>query len=129
MNKLAVLGLAVAALASPLTANASTHRAAAGRASRSPVTVANQFVTAANRGDYATVCRLYSRRYLKVSLAACRSFYRWGANIYGPFDYRIVRRFRLESGRWRIDLIRWKHPSFIELARERSGWRIVAGGW
>ena len=91
--------------------------------------VATKFVTAANRGDYATVCRLYSRRYLKVSQAACRSLYRWGASIYGPFDYRVIRRHKLASGHWRIDLIRWQHSSFIELARERTGWRIVAGGW
>lgn len=91
--------------------------------------VAYEFVAAANRGDYAAVCRLYSTRYLKVSRAACCSLYEWGASIYGPFDYRIVRRRRLDSAHWRFDLIRWRHPSFIELAHERKGWRIVAGGW
>jgi hypothetical protein len=91
--------------------------------------VANQFVDDANRGDYAAVCRLYSTRYLKVSRAACCSLYQWGASIYGPFDYRIVRSRRLKSAHWRFDLIRWRHPSFIELAHERKGWRIVAGGW
>lgn len=91
--------------------------------------VGNEFVADANRGDYAAACRLYSTRYLKVSRAVCRSLYQWEAHIYGPFDYRIVRRRRLESGHWRFDLIRWRHPSFIELASERDGWRIVAGGW
>jgi hypothetical protein len=91
--------------------------------------VANQFVADANRGDYAAVCRLYSTRYLKISRAACFSLYQSAASIYGPFDYRIVRRRRLESAHWRFDLIRWRHPSFIELAHERKGWRIVAGGW
>ncbi len=48
--------------------------------------VAVQFVTAANRGDFRTVCRLYSARYVK-SQASCVSLYRWGAGLYGPFDY------------------------------------------
>jgi hypothetical protein len=91
--------------------------------------VAVRFVTAANRGDYGTVCRLYSPRYLKVSQASCCSLYRWGAQLYGPFDYRIIRRRTLRNGHLRIDLIRWDHLSFIELAHERAGWRIVAGGW
>lgn len=91
--------------------------------------VAGEFVIAANKGDYRTVCRLYSASYLKVSQASCRRLYRWGARLYGRYDYRIVGRYALENGRWRIDLIRWQHPSFIELARERTGWRIVAGGW
>ena len=39
--------------------------------------VAVQFVTAANRGDFRTVCRLYSARYVK-SQATCVSLYRWG---------------------------------------------------
>jgi hypothetical protein len=91
--------------------------------------VAVRFVTAANRGDYGTVCRLYSSRYLKVSQASCCSLYRWGALLYGPFDYRIIRRRTLRNGHQRIDLIRWDHSSFIELAHELAGWRIVAGGW
>ena len=91
--------------------------------------VAVQFVTAANRGDYGAVCRLYSPRYLKVSQASCCALYRWGASQYGPFDYRIIRRRTFRNGHLRIDLIRWHHPSFIELDHERTGWRIVAGGW
>ena len=39
--------------------------------------VAVQFVNAANRGDFRTVCRLYSARYVK-SQANCVSLYRWG---------------------------------------------------
>jgi hypothetical protein len=123
--KLARLGLVVAALVIPATAGAGTD---GGRVASSAA-VARRFVAAANRGDYATVCRLYSRHYLKTSQAACRSLYRWGASVYGRFDYRIVRRRRLGSGHRRIDLTRWHHHSFIELARERPGWRIVAGGW
>jgi hypothetical protein len=91
--------------------------------------VAVRFVTAANRGDYGTICRLYSPRYLKVSQASCRSLYRWGAGLYGPYDYGIIRRRTLRNGHRRIDLIRWDHLSFIELDHERAGWRIVAGGW
>ena len=91
--------------------------------------VANRFVSAANHGDYATVCRLYSRRYLKITRAECAELYAWAENFYGPFDYRIVGQRRLSSGRWHVELIRWRHPSFIELARERLGWKIVAGGW
>ena len=82
-----------------------------------------------NRGDYATVCRLYSASYLKASQASCRWLYGWGAQLYGPFDYRIVHRRTLPDGHRRIDLIRWHGPSFIELAYERAAWRIVAGGW
>jgi hypothetical protein len=91
--------------------------------------VAVQFVTAANRGDYAAVCRLYSRDYLKASQASCRWLYGWGAQLYGPFDYRIVRWRTLRNGHWRVDLTRWHEPSFIELAHEKACWRIVAGGW
>ena len=90
--------------------------------------IAVQFVTAANRGDFRTVCRLYSARYVK-SQATCVSLYRWGVGLYGPFDYRIVRWRTLQNGHWRVDLTRWQHPSFIELEREKTGWRIVAGGW
>ena len=91
--------------------------------------VAVQFVTAANRADYATVCRLYSPTYLKASQATCRWLYGWGAQLYGPYDYKIVHRRTLPNGHERIDLTRWHEPSFIELAYERDGWRIVAGGW
>jgi hypothetical protein len=91
--------------------------------------VAVQFVTAANGGDYDTVCRLYSARYLKASQATCRWLYGWGAQLYGPYDYRILRQRTLSDGHRRIDLVRWHEPSFIELALERNGWRIVAGGW
>jgi hypothetical protein len=91
--------------------------------------VAVQFVTAANLGDYRTVCRLYSAGYLKVSQASCRSLYLWGAQLYGRYDYRIVGRRTLANGHRRVDLIRWQHPSFIELGYARTGWRIVAGGW
>jgi hypothetical protein len=90
--------------------------------------VAVQFVIAANRGDYRSVCRLYSTRYVR-SQANCQSLYRWGAALYGPFDYRIARWRTLEDGHRRVDLTRWQHPSFIELAHEKTGWRIVAGGW
>jgi hypothetical protein len=90
--------------------------------------VAVQFVTAANRGDFRTVCRLYSARYVR-SQATCVSLYRWGAGLYGPFDYTIVRWRTLKNGHRRVDLTRWQHPSFIELEREKTGWRIVAGGW
>lgn len=102
------------------------HAALAAEAS---VDVAAEFVTAANEGDYRTVCHLYSPRYLKVSQASCRSLYRWGAQLYGPYDYTIVRWRTLESGHRRVDLTRWQAPSFIELAHEKTGWRIVAGGW
>ncbi len=90
--------------------------------------VAVQFVSAANRGDFRTVCRLYSARYVK-SQANCVSLYRWGAGLYGPFDYTIVRSRTLKNGHRRVDLTRWQHPSFIELEHEKTGWRIVAGGW
>jgi len=104
-----------------------THAARAAGGARQGIAV--QFVTAANRGDYATVCRLYSPHYLKASQASCRWLYGWGAQLYGPFDYRIVRWHTLRNGHWRVDLIRWHEPSFIDLAHEEAGWRIVAGGW
>jgi hypothetical protein len=126
-----VISLALVLAACMVVRDASaTYSAPKGRAVPHAANfVANQFVADANRGDYAAVCRLYSTRYLKVSRAACCSLYQWEARIYGPFDYRIVRRRRLESAHWRFDLIRWRHPSFIELAHERSGRRIVGGGW
>jgi hypothetical protein len=126
-----VISLALVLAACMIVPDASaTYSAAKGRAvPKTANFVANQFVADANRGDYAAVCRLYSTRYLKVSRAACCSLYQWGASIYGPYDYWMVHRRRLGSAHWRFDLIRWRRPSFIELARERKGWRIVAGGW
>jgi hypothetical protein len=90
--------------------------------------VENAFVAAANRGDYAAVCRLYSHRYLKDQ-ATCRALYRWGESLYGPYDYRIVGRRTVATGHRHVDLVLRRHHSFLELARERAGWRIVAGGF
>ena len=91
--------------------------------------VEDVFVRAANQGDYATVCRLYSRRYLKISQGACRRLYRSGESIFGPYDYRVVRRRVLPSGHRRVDLRLHRHALFVEFAREPAGWRIVAGGF
>ena len=77
---------------------------------------------------FAPSAGLYSARYVK-SQANCVSLYRWGAGLYGPFDYTIVRSRTLKNGHRRVDLTRWQHPSFIELEHEKTGWRIVAGGW
>jgi hypothetical protein len=117
--KLALVTLIAAAAASTLALSASG----------APAAVEDDFVAAANRGDYARACHLYSRRYLKASQETCRSLYRWEASFYGPYDYRIVRRRMLRNGRRHVELILRHHRSFIELARERAGWRIVAGGW
>jgi hypothetical protein len=120
--KLAIVVLISAVVTTPLALGASSSRASRSAAE-------DQFVAAANRGDYATVCRLYSRRYLKVSQDSCRALYRQGATIFGPYDYRIVRRRITAGGRRHVDLILRRHASFIELVHERAGWRIVAGGW
>ncbi len=61
---------------------------------------AMRFVLAANRGDFRTACRLYSGTYLKVSQADCQALYRWGVNLHGRFDYRIVARQKLAGGHW-----------------------------
>jgi hypothetical protein len=95
-----------------------THAAHAAGGARQDVAV--QFATAANRGDFRTVCRLYSARYVR-SQATCVSLYRWGAALYGPFDYRIGRWRALEDGHRRVDLTRWQHPSFIEFEHEKTG--------
>jgi hypothetical protein len=123
------LSLVACALAAALSAVAPADTGASLPAAGAKADVAVQFITAANGGDYRTVCRLYSARYLKVSQASCRSLYLWGAYLYGRYDYRIVGRRTLANGHRRVDLIRWQHPSFIELVREHTGWRIVAGGW
>jgi|1186.fasta_scaffold00280_6 hypothetical protein len=91
--------------------------------------VEDVYVRAANRGDYAAVCRLYSHRYLKISQAACRALYRSGETLYGPYDYRIVRRRVLPSGHRHVDLRLHRRASFVEFAHEPAGWRIVAGGF
>jgi hypothetical protein len=114
--RLVLLGLLVASAAVPA-------------ASASRAGVEDVYVRAANRGDYATVCHLYSHRYLKVSQAACRELYRSGEVIFGPYDYKIVHRRTLANGHRRIDLTLRHHASFIELAHEAAGWRIVAGGF
>jgi hypothetical protein len=91
--------------------------------------VEDRFVRAANRGDYAAVCRLYSHRYLKISQAGCRQLYRSAEGIFGPYDYRIVGRRILPSGHRRADMVLRHHRTFVEFAREPAGWRIVAGGF
>ena len=91
--------------------------------------VEDVFVHEANHGQYAAVCRLYSHHYLKISQAGCRGLYEAGETLYGPYDYRIVRRRVLASGHRRIDLRLHRHASYVEFARESAGWRIVAGGF
>jgi hypothetical protein len=120
--KLVVLGLLALAAGAQVAWGA--PRAGTGRAF-----VEDTFVRAANRGDYATVCRLYSRHYLKISQRACRSLYRSDEVIFGPYDYRVVRRRTLPNGHRRADLVLRHHPSFVEFARERGTWRLVAGGF
>jgi hypothetical protein len=126
--KLALVSLIVAAAATAPATGATKPLAVDDRVGTS-ANVEDRFVAAANRGDYAAVCHLYSPRYLKVSQQSCRSLYRWGASVYGRYDYRILHRRTLPSGRRHIDLTLWHHASFIEVAREPAGWRIVAGGW
>lgn len=91
--------------------------------------VEDRFVRAANHGDYQTVCSLYSRRYMKISQAECRRLYKQEEGIFGPYDYRIVRRRILPSGHRRADMVLRHHSTFVEFAREPAGWRIVAGGF
>jgi hypothetical protein len=119
LAKLTTSALLVAAVAAPVAA--ATH---SGR-----TYVEDRFVRAANRGDYTTVCKLYSRRYLKVSQSACRALYRNEETLFGPFTYRVVRRRLLANGHRRADLVLRRHASFVEFAREPAGWRIVAGGF
>jgi hypothetical protein len=120
------LGVVILVLVTATATGASRSEASAPASAQ---VVANEFVRAANRGDFRTVCSLYSRTYLKVSNAQCRRLYEWGVMLYGTFDYRIVAERRLASGRWHIALTRWHDRSFIVLRRERPGWRIVGGGW
>jgi hypothetical protein len=127
--KLATVGLIAAAAATAFAVGGRAMGAAEERVAGASKDVEEVFVAAANRGDYVTVCRLYSRRYLKGSQESCRALYRWGESLYGPYDYRIVRRRRTAGGRRHVDLTVRRHASFIELAHERVGWRIVAGGW
>ena len=77
---------------------------------------------------FAAVGRLLASMHPR-SKAQCRSLYKWEASFYDNFDYRVVAARRLANGRWHIALTRWHGPSFIDLRRERVGWRIVAGGW
>ena len=128
-NKRALVSAIASALAAVLSMLAPADTGATLPTGGVKADAAVQFVTAANRGDYRTVCRLYSVGYLKVSQASCCALYRWGAQLYGRYDYRIVGRRTLANGRRRVDLVRWQHSSFIELVREQGSWRIVAGGW
>ena len=100
---------AIAPFAAVLSTLAPADAGATPAAARARADVAVQFVSAANGGDYRTVCG--------------------GAQLYGRYDYRIVGRSTLADGRLRVDLIRWQHPSFIELVHEQAGWRVIAGGW
>src|SRR4051794_22795616 len=91
--------------------------------------VEDVFVREANHGQYAAVCRLYSPDYLKISQKDCRRLYESAETLYGPYDYRIIRRRVTPGGHRRIELRVHRHASFVEFARERAGWRIVAGGF
>lgn len=121
--------IALAFGAAALLALSSSLSPGLARGSETGPAIAKRFVLAANRGDFRSVCRLYSRTYLKVSQAECQTLYRWEVDLYGRFDYRIVARRRLGNGHWYVALTRFRGSSFVELARETAGWRIVAGGW
>ena len=123
-------GLAVAACTLAILAPAAFGGVSAGPgAVAGRVFVEDVFVREVNHGDYADACRLYSKHYLKASQASCRSLYRWGEQLYGPYDYRVVRRRFTARGHRHIDLVIRHHHSFVEFAREPVGWRIVAGGF
>jgi hypothetical protein len=138
MYKLATIGIVVVGLVAPAYASAEHLRQAAYRGpneARNAVGVsvgahraAAVFVRAVNRRDWRTACGMYSRRYLRVSQADCRSFYAWGASLYGPYRYVVVG-IRQIGTRYHINLTSRGRPDFFELKREHDCWKVVAGGW
>ena len=88
--------------------------------------VAVQFVTAANRGDFAASPALLGP--LGEVPGDLRLALPLGGGTVRPIrsDRSLAHAGeRAPAGR----LTRWHEPSFIELEREKTGWRIVAGGW
>jgi hypothetical protein len=86
------------------------------------------FVDSVNRDDWTGACRMYSRRYLKLSQSECRSFWGWGKRIYGPYRYVLVRTNR-SGGRYHAALRCRGRVDFVDLVLEEDGWKVIAGGW
>jgi uncharacterized protein len=121
LSFVAATAAALAALIAIVPARAALPGSAEAHAS-----IASRFVAAAKRSDYASVCRLYSRSYLKASRSECVDLYRWGEVLYGPYDYKIVSSRRLSNGHWRVALTHWfdRSPRSSRSPGRRS-WRAA----
>jgi hypothetical protein len=93
-----------------------------------PRAAMSTFVGSVNQGDWGAACRMYSRRYLKLSQAECRRFWWWGWRIYGPYRYVVVSAHRA-GGRYHVALRSRNQVDFVDFAREVDGWKVIAGGW
>jgi hypothetical protein len=93
-----------------------------------PHAAASAFVDSVNRGDWRTACRMYSRRYLKVSQPECRRMWRWGKRMYGPYRYVLVRTHRA-GDRYHVALRCRNQADFVDFAREADGWKVIGGAW
>ena|ERR1043166_3809576 len=93
-----------------------------------PRRTAAAFVGAVNRGDWGGACRMYSRRYLKVSQAECRRLWWWGKRLYGPYRYVVVRTHRA-GDRYHVALRCRNRVDSVDFALEAGGWKVIAGAW
>ena len=105
-----------------------TLRVFAASVGASPRHAITSFIAAVNRGDFRTACAAYSPHYLKASQEECRSLYRWGWKLYGPYRYVVVARHRI-GGRYHVELTRRGRADYVDFAREGGDWKVVAGGW
>jgi hypothetical protein len=89
-----------------------------------------RFVAAVNRADFRTACAMYSHRYLKASQAECRTLYRRGLELYGPYRYEVLSAHTLATHHYRVSINRrGKSAGYLEFASESAGWKLVHGGW
>jgi hypothetical protein len=105
-----------------------TMRVFAASFASDPRAAMRTFVDSVNRGDWGAACRMYSRRYLKVSQAECRRFWWWGRRIFGPYRYVVVRTHRA-GDRYHVALHCRNQVDFVDFALEADGWKVIAGGW
>ena len=95
-----------------------------------PRATTDRFVGAVNRADFRTACAMYSHKYLKASQAECRALYERGLELYGPYRYEVLSARTLATHHYRASINRrGRSAGYLEFARERSGWKLVHGGW
>jgi hypothetical protein len=131
MRKLLLLiALGITAAVAPVATASGSFSRIRTRPYLGPRETTTRFVTAVNRGDFRTACAMYSRRYLKATMAQCRALYEHGLELYGPYRYRVLAARTLATHHYRASISRrGRSAGYLEFAREPTGWKLIHGGW